>query len=553
MSYLLNTLAGNTLVAIALAVMALLALQMHRPALSHVLWVLVMAKLVTPGFVRAPVPAKVVEQWTPAGLIQSAAAAQDRFIPAPKENSSAKRNPLPSEPFHTRADWLAIAWSAGSLGIIMLACVRIARFRKMLRTGKTPGANLRAEIAGAARRVGLSRQPDVCVMDDAVGPMIYFAGFARPLLIVPGQWLASMPADRRMAVLSHELAHLRRRDHWVRIFELLATAALWWHPLIWLAKRGLHESEEQSCDAWVVWAMPDARQAYASALVDAVEYWSSAGKALPPVASGIGKLKHLKRRIIMVVKHKPSRTLSRLAKGVVVIAVLALPIVPGVVHAEDAKPANDPVVVQNLKQYVVDQTIQKLDSQIHDKQQELKQLQERLAIMQAANAADSPKKPEPDQSKIVDAQRAKARSRMRQDSRKYTNKQLQECENLYQEANGNLGAPEANAKLQQVIEKWPDADRAGCAAMYLGQKTQGDEQVKWLKLAMDKYANTFYGDGVQVGAYAHYVLGMAYKDQGKTDDARKVFDELVKKYPDAIDHRGDSLAKAVDDVMPEKK
>jgi Tetratricopeptide repeat len=106
--------------------------------------------------------------------------------------------------------------------------------------------------------------------------------------------------------------------------------------------------------------------------------------------------------------------------------------------------------------------------------------------------------------------------------------------------------------LQQVIEKWPDANRAGCAAMYLGQMMQGDDQQKYLKLGMDKYANTFYGDGVQVGAYARYTLGMVDKEQGNMDEARKVFDEMIKKYPDAIDHHGDSLAKAVEDVMPPK-
>src|SRR5205823_4185796 len=111
---------------------------------------------------------------------------------------------------------------------------------------------------------------------------------------------------------AHELAHLRRGDHWVRWLELLATAAYWWHPVVWWARRGLRTAEEQCCDAWVVWALPAARRAYADVLVDAVDFLSEARPALPPLASGVGEVRQLRRRLVMIMRGGVPRRLSRL-------------------------------------------------------------------------------------------------------------------------------------------------------------------------------------------------------------------------------------------------
>ena len=39
------------------------------------------------------------------------------------------------------------------------------------------------------------------------------------------------------AVMAHEIAHVRRRDPWIRVLETVATSLYWWHPAAWLARR----------------------------------------------------------------------------------------------------------------------------------------------------------------------------------------------------------------------------------------------------------------------------------------------------------------------------
>ena len=138
-------------------------------------------------------------------------------------------------------------------------------------------------------------------------------------------------------------------------------------------------------------------------------------------------------------------------------------------------------------------------------------------------------------------------TRTAQDSGKYTPAQLNNAEQLYQVANQKWGTPEAKESLQTMVQKFPDVNRTGCAALYLAQMSQGDERAQYLQDCIDKYNDCFYGDGVQVGAYARFLLAKDYKSQGDTSKAKALFNEIKAKYAGAIDHNGNLLA----DILPE--
>ena len=63
----------------------------------------------------------------------------------------------------------------------------------------------------------------------------------------------------------------------------------------------------------------------------------------------------------------------------------------------------------------------------------------------------------------------------------------------------------------------------------------------YFKQAIADHSDCFYGDGVQVGAFARFLLGQVYLSTGHADLAKMLFDEIRKDYPDSIDHRGNSL------------
>jgi len=135
----------------------------------------------------------------------------------------------------------------------------------------------------------------------------------------------------------------------------------------------------------------------------------------------------------------------------------------------------------------------------------------------------------------------KARAKMQEEDKKLSKAEAEEVERLYQIANKNWNSDEAKASLRALLTKHKTANRTGCATLYLGQMSSGDEQLEYLEQAAQDYPDCYYGDGVQVGAYARFLLFKAYRERGDNELAAKQASELKKLYPDAIDHSGNNL------------
>ncbi|MCG6156940.1 tetratricopeptide repeat protein [Rubinisphaera margarita] len=165
----------------------------------------------------------------------------------------------------------------------------------------------------------------------------------------------------------------------------------------------------------------------------------------------------------------------------------------------------------------------------------VRQLEERLESLEKKL---EPMLKEQNREDLVVRQRTAARERMRQDVETYTREDLQSIERLYQVANDNWQSPEAVESLKTLVEKYKKANRTGCAILYLGQMTKGDQQIRYLKQAIDDFSDCYYGNGVQVGAYGRFLLAYHLKQAGQDAEAERLLTELEEKYPDAIDHRG---------------
>jgi outer membrane biosynthesis protein TonB len=219
-------------------------------------------------------------------------------------------------------------WLAGCLGWWALAAYRIGRFRQLFLHATPAAPVLREQVQHLARRLGLAQAPDVWLVPAPISPLLWGLGRS-PCLLLPAALWQRLPPGQQETLLAHELAHLRRRDHWVRLLELVALGLYWWHPVAWWARHALREAEEQCCDAWVVWALPAAAPAYAAALVETVAFLSRARAALPLAASGIGHVHTLKRRLTMILRGTPPRALSGAGfLAVLGLGALLLPLLP---------------------------------------------------------------------------------------------------------------------------------------------------------------------------------------------------------------------------------
>jgi len=148
-------------------------------------------------------------------------------------------------------------------------------------------------LAHAQQRMGMKQGTALLQNGKLSSPVSW--GFLRPTIMVNPTILEC--AEKAEAVLAHELAHVVRMDWLNLLIARLATAVLWFNPLIWLLAWQAHELREEAADDVVL--RGDVRRAdYAALLVDFARRESASPLA---AAHGVSPSKDaLKRRLTRV-------------------------------------------------------------------------------------------------------------------------------------------------------------------------------------------------------------------------------------------------------------
>ena len=155
-------------------------------------------------------------------------------------------------------------------------------------------------------------------------PMPVTSGVIAPVVILPDS-AEHWDADRRRAVLMHELAHVRRRDLVFHMISRIATAFYWFNPLVWYASRKLRAESERACDDLVIESGTFASD-YADHLLHIVRH---AGRArTPAVAVPMAQRSEFEGRLLAILEPGIKRHGLTFAKGLAITAMLAFSTVP---------------------------------------------------------------------------------------------------------------------------------------------------------------------------------------------------------------------------------
>ena len=335
---------SNTCLALLLAVAATAVTWRGRwPQLAHVLWFMVLLKLVTPPLIALPVAALAEPPTTDVALPMPVL---EELATTTRPLSTDISVPTWSAAWGETQRWLPFVWMAGSIGFFGWSLYRIVRFGQLASRATTPApARVQTMAEEVARRLGLKRCPGIRSTVANVSPLVWCCGW-RVQIILPESLLAQLTTDKLRWVLAHELAHVRRRDHIVRWVEWLATVVFWWNPLVWCARRSLRIAEEICCDDLVIATFRAEPRCYANSILAAIEAIAEPVLRPPAVASAINSGGVLERRFQMMISSRVDRRASWLLRaGIVCCAVLLLPL--GFVQAQDYE-----AVAQRLKQAV---------------------------------------------------------------------------------------------------------------------------------------------------------------------------------------------------------
>ena len=219
--------------------------------------------------------------------------------------------------------WAILAWLAGAALTLCWLAVRTALGRRIIARCEAADEEWAELLEESAARLGLNRHVrlfESCEIGAAVT-----VGAINPAIVVPAG-SAEWPAAKRRYILSHELAHIKRRDGLVEVLAIVVKSIYWFNPLVWLAVKAARIERERDCDDAVLNA--GARPSdYAMFLMDiAADLGTPRGPAWQ--LSTISQGSNLKERIMCILDPKIDRNRGRRRAGVVSCIIVAAVIVP---------------------------------------------------------------------------------------------------------------------------------------------------------------------------------------------------------------------------------
>ena len=226
---------------LVLAVLVLRLVSKRSPKWMNVLlWGIVALRLVLPFSIESALslipsaetvsPAAV--QFDPAPTITSGVSVIDNAVnPSLSEHFAA----VPTASVNPLYVWAYLAgwvWLIGLAAMLAYALVSYLRLRRRV-------------------SVSLRVRENIYLCDAISSPFIL--GVVKPRIYLP----SGLDEVQRQNVLSHERAHLARRDHWWKPLGFALLAVYWFNPVLWLAYTLLCRDIELACDERVIRTMDE--------------------------------------------------------------------------------------------------------------------------------------------------------------------------------------------------------------------------------------------------------------------------------------------------------
>jgi beta-lactamase regulating signal transducer with metallopeptidase domain len=325
---------ASVLLAAAAMVHALLRRRMSAAA-RHLLWALTVV-----GLLLLPMLAAVLPGWTVA-RVTSRTLSVGAPMAEPEESVSSiltasDARVRPSADVPATATWTAriaqtLPWStvlpalyaAGVLFLLVRLIGEHAAIHRLARRATdVSDQGLSRLLLDCAERIGVRRPVRLLRAPEHTMPMAF--GTRRPAIVIPAV-ADTWTADRRRAVLLHELAHVSRYDCLTQEMAAVACALYWIHPGIWWIARRLRVERELACDDRVL-ALGTQAHDYAGHLLELA--YSLSRHHAPALAVSMARPRQLEGRMLAALDAARNRATPALRSQLAGLAVTAALIVP---------------------------------------------------------------------------------------------------------------------------------------------------------------------------------------------------------------------------------
>ena len=315
-----------------IALAAVLAMRGQRAAWRHAILFLALIRFAIPTGWLAGAGEKLV-RVAPAPRVR-AAAGDLRWLLRGPGFSSAPGTRTPGGPRYEGV------WGGGILVCLALWSRRV--WRRI--PGIRPASELELECL---RRAANGVAVDLRIVAAGVTPGAW--GWLRGCILLPDGLSMQLNAVELEAVLSHEIAHVRRRDNLIAAAAHAIASVFWFHPLVWWIERRMLVEREAACDEMVL-ARGASAQDYAAGILKVCQAGFAGAAGYAGVTGS-----NLGNRMEYIMSLNPNRRPSAAARALLAacftIAVM-LPVAGGYLKAQENRPPESGAFTEQFKRGV---------------------------------------------------------------------------------------------------------------------------------------------------------------------------------------------------------
>lgn len=303
------------------------------PRIFHVLWILVLIKLLVPIAPQSPVslfnliphdinwsawtaeqPVSPENKNEPSLTLKNSETTTNvNPAPIPKQtegSSSIVNPPLQTYTYEEERDNSlmlmigSIVWIAGLLSLSTYYLFVVLRFKKRVGVScKLENHEVLSILESCKAKLGITKSIPIYETTRLHSPCIY--GLTKPRIYLPADIVTIADSRQLMHIILHELTHYKRTDLWFNFLWTLAAVLHWFNPFVWLSMKKIKADREVACDAGVLEILDEHESSsYGMTLLMLSRLFTRTSSPQVNLSNFFENNREMKRRITMISKFR---------------------------------------------------------------------------------------------------------------------------------------------------------------------------------------------------------------------------------------------------------